>query len=47
MFNSFAAIEPVSSVVVKSTTLDYSQKEEGSWKYTKTAKWISKGEAKG
>ena len=46
MFNSFAAIEPVSSVVVKSTTLDYSQKEEGSWKYTKTAKWISKGKAR-
>ena len=46
MFNSFAALEPVSSVVVKSTTLDYSQKEEGSWKYTKTAKWISKGKAR-
>ncbi len=46
MANSFAAIEPVSSVVVKSTTLDYSQKEEGSWKYTKTAKWISKGKAR-
>ena len=46
IFNSFAAIEPVSSVVVKSTTLDYSQKEEGSWKYTKTAKWISKGKAR-
>ena len=46
MFNSFATLEPVSSITVKSTTLDYSQKEEGSWKYTKTAKWISKGKAR-
>ena len=46
MFNSFAALEPVSSITVKSTTLDYSKSEEGSWKYTKTAKWISKGKAR-
>lgn len=46
MFNSFATLEPVSSITVKSTTLDYSKSEEGSWKYTKTAKWISKGKAR-
>ena len=46
MFNSFAALEPVSSITVKSTTLDYSKSEEGSWKYTKSAKWISKGKAR-
>ncbi len=45
MFNSFAALEPVSSITVKSTTLDYTKSEEGSWQYTKTAKWISKGKA--
>lgn len=46
MFNSFATLEPVSSITIKSTTLDYSQNEEGSWKYTKFAKWISKGKAR-
>ena len=46
MFNSFAALEPVSSVTIKSTTLDYTKSEEGSWQYTKTAKWISKGKAR-
>lgn len=46
MLNSFAVLEPVSSITVKSTTLDYSKSEEGSWKYTKTAKWISKGKAR-
>ena len=46
MFNSFATLEPVSSETVESTTLDYSKREEGSWKYTKSAKWISKGKAR-
>ena len=46
MFNSFAALEPVSSITVKSTTLDNESNVEGSWKYTKTAKWISKGKAR-
>ena len=46
MFNSFAVPTPVSSVVVQSTTLDYSKSEEGSWQYTKSAKWISKGKAR-
>ena len=44
--NSFATLTPVSSVVVQSTTLDYSKKEEGSWQYTKSAKWVSKGKAR-
>ncbi len=46
MFNSFAALEPVSSITVKSTTLDYSKSEDGSWQYTKSARWISKGKAR-
>ena len=46
MFNSFATLEPVSSITVESTTLDYTKSEEGSWQYTKTAKWISKGKAR-
>ena len=46
MFNSFATLDPVSSITVESTTLDYTKSEEGSWQYTKTAKWISKGKAR-
>lgn len=43
--NSFATLTPISSITVPSTTLSYSDKEEGSWQFTKTAKWISKGKA--
>lgn len=43
--NSFATLTPTSSITVPSTTLSYSDKEEGSWQFTKTAKWISKGKA--
>ena len=43
--NSFAALTPTSSITVPSTTLSYSDKEEGAWQFTKTAKWISKGKA--
>ena len=46
MFNSFATLEPVSSITIKSTTLDNESNIDGSWKYTKTAKWISKGKAR-
>lgn len=46
LFSSFAVLEPVSSVIVQSTTLDNASKVEGSWKYTKSAKWISKGKAR-
>ena len=46
LFSSFAVLEPVSSVIVQSTTLDNTSKVEGSWKYTKSAKWISKGKAR-
>lgn len=43
--NSFAALTPTPSITVPSTTLSYSDKEEGAWQFTKTAKWISKGKA--
>lgn len=43
--NSFATLTPTSTITVPSTTLSYSDKEEGSWQFTKTAKWISKGKA--
>lgn len=43
--NSFATLTPTSSITVPSTTLSYSDKEEGAWQFTKTAKWISKGKA--
>ena len=44
--NSFATLTPVSSITTKSTTLDNESNVEGSWQYTKTAKWISKGKAR-
>ena len=43
---SFAALTPTPSITVPSTTLSYSNKEEGAWQYTKSAHWISKGKAK-
>ncbi|MDD6263711.1 MAG: VWA domain-containing protein [bacterium] len=44
--SSFAALTPTPSITVPSTTLSYSNKEEGAWQYTKSAHWISKGKAK-
>ena len=46
MSYSFAALTPTPSITVPSTTLSYSDKEEGSWQFTKTAKWISKDKAR-
>lgn len=43
---SFSALTPTPSITVPSTTLSYSEKEEGSWQFTKNAKWISKGKAR-
>ena len=43
---SFAALTPVSSITVPSTTLSYSDKEEGAWQYTKSAHWLSKNKAR-
>ena len=43
---SFAALTPTPSITVPSTTLSYPNKEEGSWQFTKNAKWISKGKAR-
>lgn len=46
LLNSFAVLEPVSSVIVQSTTLDNTSKIAGSWKYTNSARWISKGKVR-
>ena len=43
---SFAALTPVSSITVPSTTLSYPNKEEGAWQYTKSAYWLSKNKAR-
>ncbi|MEE0014221.1 MAG: vWA domain-containing protein [Bacilli bacterium] len=40
--NSLAAIVPVESVTIKSTTKKYDVNEPGAWKLTSTATWISK-----
>lgn len=42
---SLAAPTPIGSVEIKSEELDYDQKAPGSFKITKSAKWISKGKA--
>ena len=42
---SLATPTPVRSVEIKSENLDYDKKEPGSFKVTKSAKWISKGKA--
>ena len=44
--NSFAVLEPISSIEVQSITLDNKNNVEGSFKYTKSAKWISRGKAR-
>lgn len=43
--NSFAVELPVSSVVYTSSAFDYDANEEGAWKITKYATWISKNKA--
>ena len=43
---SFAALTPTPSITVPSTTLSYSNKEEGAWQYTKSAYWLSKNKAR-
>ena len=42
---SLASPTPVSKIEIKSENLDYDKKEPGSFKVTKSAKWISKGKA--
>ncbi len=39
----FAELQPVKSIEIYSDKLDYKKNEAGSWKITKSAKWISKG----
>lgn len=43
--NSFAVELPVPSVVYTSSAFDYDANEEGAWKITKYATWISKNKA--
>lgn len=43
--NSFAVELPVPSVVYTSSAFDYDTNEEGAWKITKYATWISKNKA--
>ena len=43
---SFAALTPIPSIIVPSTTLSYPNKEEGAWQYTKSAYWLSKNKAR-
>ncbi len=43
---SFAVLTPTPSITVPSTTLSYSDKEEGSWQYTKSAYWLNKDKAR-
>lgn len=42
---TFAASQPVKSIEIFSEKLNYKEKEPGSWKITKSAKWTGKGEA--
>ncbi len=44
--SSLASLTPTPSVTIPSTTLSYSNKEEGSWQITKSASWLSKGKAR-
>mgnify|MGYP004709072893 CR=1 FL=1 len=46
MAYSFAAVVPVKSVEIKSQNKNYDNSEQGAWKVTKSAKWISKGKAR-
>lgn len=41
----FAELQPVGKIEIFSEKLNYKEKEPGSWKITKSAKWTGKGEA--
>lgn len=43
---SYSNLTPVKSVKIPSTTLSYTNNEEGAWNITKSAKWLSKGKAR-
>ncbi|MCI8588578.1 MAG: VWA domain-containing protein, partial [Bacilli bacterium] len=45
LLNSYAVLEPVKSIVFKSTKLNYEEREPGSWMLEKSAEWISKEKA--
>lgn len=44
--SSFAVSGPIKSIEIKSENLNYDTGEQGAWKVTKSAHWISKGKAK-
>jgi len=43
--NAFGELTPIKSIEIFSENLDYSSKEPGAWKITKSAKWSAKGTA--
>jgi len=43
--NVFGELTPIKSIEIFSEQADFSKKEPGSWKITKSAKWVSKGTA--
>ena len=45
-YSSFAVVEPVRSISFTFEKLNYSEKESGSWKVEKSAKWTSQGKAR-
>ena len=42
---TFAAVEPVRSIVIESENTDFASGEEGSWQVTKSGYWTNYGEA--
>ena len=46
MSTTFSLLQPVSSVEIFSSNVSYPNDEEGSWKVTKSAKWIEEGKAR-
>ena len=42
---TFAAVEPVRSIVIESENTDFASGEEGSWQITKSGYWTNYGEA--
>ena len=46
LHSSFSLVEPVKSISFTSEKLNYNEKEPGSFKVEKSAKWIEKGKAR-
>ncbi len=45
-YSSYATMDPVSSVSILSQTLNYNEREPGSYKIEKSAKWVGKDQAR-